>query len=67
MRESAHPNFSSKKNDNYPTNVVGVSIFPINSGICLVKKSSELDHKVSVPLAMPVVRVASKYKPKNRW
>ena len=47
-----------RKNDKYPTNarvVVGVGIFPINSGKCLVKKSSELDHKVSVPRAIPVV------------
>ena len=68
MRESAYPNFSSK-NDKYPTNVrvvVGVGIFPINSGKCLVKKSSELDHKVSAPRALPV-SVASKYEPKNRW
>ena len=36
------------------------SIFIINSVKCLVKKISELDHKVSVPRAMPVVRVASK-------
>ena len=39
-----------RKNDKYPTNarvVVSVSMFPINSGKCLVKKSSELDHKVS--------------------
>ena len=59
-----------RKNDKYPTNarvVVSVSMFPINSGKCLVKKSSELDHKVSVPRAMPVVSVASKYEPKNRW
>ena len=59
-----------RKNDKYPTNarvLVGVGIFPINSGKCLVKKSSELDHKVSVPRAMPVVSVASKYEPKNRW
>ena len=58
------------KNDKYPTNsrvVVGLGIFPINSGKCLVKKSSELNHKVSVPSAMPVVSVASKYEPKNRW
>ena len=41
-----------QKKDKYPTNarvVVGVGIFPINSGKSLVKKSSELDHKVSVP------------------
>ena len=59
-----------RKNDKYPTNarvLVGVGILPINSGKCLVKKSSELDHKVSVPRAMPVVSVASKYEPKNRW
>ena len=38
---------------------VVVGIFPINSGKCLVKKSSELDHhNVSVPRAMPVVSVA---------
>ena len=51
-----------RKKDKYPTNarvVVGVGIFPINSGKCLVKKSSELDHKVSVPSAKPVVSVAS--------
>ena len=69
MRESAYPNFSSK-NDKYPTNVsvvVGVGIFPINSGKCLVKKSSELDHKLPVPRAMPVVSVAWKYEAKNRW
>ena len=59
-----------RKNDKYPTNarvVVSVSIFPINSGKCLVKKSSELDHKVLVPRAMPFVSAASKYEPKNRW
>ena len=43
------------------------SIFIINSVKCLVKKISELDHKVSVPGAMPVVSVASKYQAKNRW
>ena len=31
--------------------VVGGGTFPINSVQCLVKKSSELDHKVSVPRA----------------
>ena len=59
-----------RKNDKYPTNarvLVGVGIFPINSGKCLVKKSSELDHKVLVPRAMPFVSAASKYEPKNRW
>ena len=58
------------ENYKYPTNarvVIGVGIFPINSGKCVVKKSSELDLKVSVPRAMPVVSVASKYEPKNRW
>ena len=30
-------------------------IFILNSVKCLVKKISELDHKVSVPRAMPVV------------
>ena len=38
----------------YPTKarvVVGGGTFPINSVQCLVKKSSELDHKVSVPRA----------------
>ena len=46
-----------RKNDKYPTNaraVVGVGIFSITSGKCLVKKSSELNHKVSVPFAMLV-------------
>ena len=59
-----------RKNDKYPTNarvLVGVGIFPINSGKCLVKKSSELDHKLPVPRAMPVVSVAWKYEAKNRW
>ena len=43
-----------RKNDKYPTKarvVVCGGIFPINSVQCLVKKSSELDHKVSVPRA----------------
>ena len=41
-----------QENNKYPTNarvVVGVGIFLINSDKSLVKKSSELDHKVSVP------------------
>ena len=42
-------------------------IFIINSVKCLVKKISDLGHKVSVPRAMPVVSVASKYEAKNRW
>ena len=42
-------------------------IFILNSVKCLVKKISELDHKVSEPRAMPVVSVASKYEAKNRW
>ena len=42
-------------------------IFIINSVKYLVKKISELDHKVSVPRAMPVESVASKYEAKNRW
>ena len=45
----------------YPTNVrvvVGGGIFPTNSVKCLVKKSSELDHKVSVPRPMSVVAPA---------
>ena len=37
-----------RKNDKCPTNarvVVGLGIVPVNSGKCLVKKSSELNHK----------------------
>ena len=45
------------------------SILIIISVKCLVKKISEieLDHKVLVLCAMPVVSVASKYEAKNRW
>ena len=33
----------------------------------VVKKISELDHRVSVPRTTLVVSVASKYEAKNRW